>query len=166
MNNTLTNEQQRLINMYIQQYNVTNSHIDNLLDMLEDIRSNIFNILSANQPRGTRPIRPTRTSRQNNIYYDYLTNKSRFLNLERSLLETYKNNKIINKIKRVKQTQFCVALSTDQTRWKKADRYMLGSNALLIKYQKEYYRALKNKYGLIVGSILRSIFYFKKYFNR
>ena len=71
MNNTLTNEQQRLINMYIQQYNVTNSHIDNLLDMLEDIRSNIFNILSANQPRGTRPIRPTRTSRQNNIYYDY-----------------------------------------------------------------------------------------------
>jgi len=97
--------------------------------------------------------------------YDYLTNKSRFLNLERSLLETYKNNKIIDKIKRVKQTQFCVALSTDQTRWKKADRYMLGSNTLLIKYQKEYYRALRNKYGLIIGLILRSIFYFKKYFN-
>ena len=97
--------------------------------------------------------------------YNYLTNNSRFLNLERSLLETYKNNKIIDKIKRVKQTQFCVALSTDQTRWKKADRYMFGSNTLLIKYQKEYYRALRNKYGLIIGLILRSIFYFKKYFN-
>jgi len=35
---------------------------------------------------------------------------------------------------------------------------------LLVKYQKEYYRALKNKYGLIVGLILRFIFYLKKYF--
>ena len=98
--------------------------------------------------------------------YNYLTNNSRLLNLERSLLETYKNNKIIDKIRRVKQIQFCVALSKDQTRWKKAERYMLGSNTLLIKYQKEYYRALRNKYGLIIGLILRSIFSFKKYFNR
>jgi hypothetical protein len=71
MNNTLTNEQQRLINIYIQQYNLTNSHIEHLLDILDEIRSNIFNILSANQPRRMRTIRPTRTSRQNNIYYDY-----------------------------------------------------------------------------------------------
>ena len=64
------------------------------------------------------------------------------------LLETYKNNNIIHKIKRVKQVQFCVALNIDQTRWKKASNYMIGSNTLLIKYQKEYYRALRNKYGL------------------
>jgi hypothetical protein len=97
--------------------------------------------------------------------YNYLTNNIRLLNIERSLLETYKSNQIIDKIQRVKQTQFCVALSTDQTRWKKAERYMLGSNTLLVKYRKEYYRALRNKYGLIIGLIFRSIFFFKKYFN-
>jgi len=93
--------------------------------------------------------------------FNYLTSKTRLLNIERSLLETYKNNNIIEKIQRVKQVQFCVSLLEDKTRWKKAYRYMLGSKTLLVKYQKEYYRALRNKYGLIVGMILRSIFYLK-----
>lgn len=82
----LTPEQQRLINMYINQYNQTNTHIDMLLDMLDEIRGNIINVINIAQPRRTRINRHTRNSntninriinqmfndRQNNyIYYDY-----------------------------------------------------------------------------------------------
>ena len=42
----LTPEQQRLVNMYVNQYNQTNSHIDFLLDMLDEIRGNIINIIT------------------------------------------------------------------------------------------------------------------------
>ena len=38
----LTPEQQRLVNMYVNQYNQTNSHIDFLLDMLDEIRAEAF----------------------------------------------------------------------------------------------------------------------------
>jgi hypothetical protein len=86
MNNNLTNDQQRLINMYINQYNTTNSHIEHLLDMLDEIRSNIFNVITLSQPRRARINRHSRNSnthinriinqmfndRQNNyIHYDY-----------------------------------------------------------------------------------------------
>jgi hypothetical protein len=37
--------------MYINQYNQTNSHIDHLLDMLDEIRNNIQNVILSNQPR-------------------------------------------------------------------------------------------------------------------
>lgn len=82
----LTPEQQRLINMYINQYNQTNSHIDLLLDMLDEIRGNIINVINITQPRRTRINRHSRNSnaninrlinqlfneRQNNyIYYDF-----------------------------------------------------------------------------------------------
>ena len=39
---------------------------------------------------------------------------------------------------------------------------MFNSKSLLIKYQKEYYKALRNKYGILVGLILRFIFHFFK----
>ena len=39
-NHNLSYEQQRLINMYITQYNQTNEHIEQLLDMLDEIRNN------------------------------------------------------------------------------------------------------------------------------
>lgn len=81
-NRNLTPEQQRLINMYINQYNQTNSHIELLLDMLDEIRGNIINVINITQPRRTRINRHSRNSnaninrlineRQNNyIYYDF-----------------------------------------------------------------------------------------------
>lgn len=82
----LTPEQQRLINMYINQYNQTNTHIDLLLDMLDEIRGNIINVINNSQPRRTRINRHSRNSNLNinriinqffndtqnsNVYYDY-----------------------------------------------------------------------------------------------
>lgn len=93
--------------------------------------------------------------------FDYLINLKQLLNIERSLYEFFKKNGMINKIKRVKQVQFCVALSEDLTRWKKASHYMIGSNAIMIKYQKEYYRALRHKYGFLIGLVLRLIYKIK-----
>lgn len=62
INYNLTNDQQRLLNMYINQYNQTNSHIDRLLDMLDEIRGNIMNVISSTQPRRTRMTRHSRNS--------------------------------------------------------------------------------------------------------
>ena len=44
-NRNLTSEQQRLLTMYTNQYNQTNEHINILLDMLEETRGNIINII-------------------------------------------------------------------------------------------------------------------------
>lgn len=82
----LTPEQQRLITMYVNQYNQTNAHIDMLLDMLDEIRGNIVNVINSSQPRRTRINRHSRNAntninrlinqmfndRQNNyVHYDY-----------------------------------------------------------------------------------------------
>lgn len=88
----LTPDQQRLITTYINQYNQTNTHIHMLLDMLDEIRGNIINVVNAPQPRRTRINRANRqfntnnniglsrllsrliNDRQNydrNVYYDY-----------------------------------------------------------------------------------------------
>ncbi len=61
----LTPEQQRLINMYINQFNQTNNHIDILLDMLDEIRGNITNVINSTQPRRTRVNRHNRQSNTN-----------------------------------------------------------------------------------------------------
>jgi hypothetical protein len=55
-----------------------------------------------------------------------------------------------------------VTQNNDISRWSSARGYMFGSNSLQIKYQKEYYAALKNKYGLVIGLFLRLIFHFFK----
>ena len=54
MTHNLTNEQQQLITMYVNQYNQTNNHIDQLLDMLDVTRNNIMTVLSRGQSRRTR----------------------------------------------------------------------------------------------------------------
>ena len=92
--------------------------------------------------------------------YQYLIEKS--LNPERALYEFYQNNGIIKRIKFCKRVQFIVTQSSDKSRWSLARGYMFGNKNLQIKYKKEYYTALKNKYGLIVGLFLRFIFHFFK----
>jgi hypothetical protein len=53
-NFTFTREQERLINMYISQYNQTNAHIEQLLDMLDEIRLSIFNIANTSRRNTNR----------------------------------------------------------------------------------------------------------------
>jgi hypothetical protein len=73
----LTPEQQRLITTYINQYNQTNVHIDVLLDMLDDIRRNIINIINTTQSRRTRINRHTRQTNSNTSFNRLL---NQFLN--------------------------------------------------------------------------------------
>ena len=92
--------------------------------------------------------------------YEYLISKK--LNPERALLEFFKHNEIIKKTKFCKRVQFIVSKKNESKRWSYTKGYMFNSKILLIKYQKEYYRALRNKYGIIIGLILRIIFHFFK----
>ena len=69
---TLTSEQQRLLSMYINQYNQTKSHIEQLDDMLDEISGNIINVLNTN---------PSRRNRVNNRHSRNLdTNINRLVN--------------------------------------------------------------------------------------
>jgi hypothetical protein len=61
----LSSHQQRLINIYINQYNQTNTHIEQLLDILDEIKGNIINVVSLNQPRRIRMNRHNRNSNAN-----------------------------------------------------------------------------------------------------
>lgn len=63
--NNLTPDQQRLLTRYINQYNQTNMHIDLLLDMLDEIRGNIVNVINLGQTRRTRINRHSRRSNAN-----------------------------------------------------------------------------------------------------
>ena len=90
--------------------------------------------------------------------YKYLLTKN--LNPERALTEYYKNINIFEQIKFCKRVQFIVAKRNESKRWSYTKGYKFNSNTLLIKYQKEYYTALKNKYGLLLGLFLRIIFHF------
>ena len=69
-------ERQRLISMYITQYNQTNTHITRLLDTLDDIRNNINTLIGNNvhnmhnmnnMHRTNRSNRSYRQNRQNNF---------------------------------------------------------------------------------------------------
>lgn len=78
-------DQQRLISMYINQYNQTNTHIEILLDMLDEIKGNIITVLNMRHPRRTRLSRNNRNLnmnsntntninshlRNNTVSYDY-----------------------------------------------------------------------------------------------
>lgn len=105
----LNSEQQRLINMYINQYNQTNAHIDMLLDMLDEIRGNIFNVININQPRRTRINRHNRNVNaninriindhfsgryyNNNIFYDYNNPINPNIYNELNMNDTYRNRR-------------------------------------------------------------------------
>ena len=90
--------------------------------------------------------------------YQYLLSKK--LNPERALFEYYNYNQLIKKIKFCKRVQYIVSKKNESKRWSYTKGYMFKSNTLLIKYQKEYYKALRNKYGILIGLILRIIFHF------
>lgn len=92
--------------------------------------------------------------------YKYLITKK--LNPERALFEFFQHNQLIQKIKFCKRVQFIVSKKNESKRWSYTKGYMFNSDSLLIKYQKEYYTALRNKYGIFVGLILRIIFHFFK----
>ena len=57
-----TFDEHRLLTMYINQYNQTNTHIDSLLNMLDEIKANIINII---HPRRTLINRPHNNNRNN-----------------------------------------------------------------------------------------------------
>tara|TARA_B100000989_G_scaffold272823_1_gene230523 strand:- start:2686 stop:3540 length:855 start_codon:yes stop_codon:yes gene_type:complete len=96
--------------------------------------------------------------------YNYLISKK--LNPERALYEYYKDNGLIKNIRFCKRVQFIVALENESKRWSYTKGYMFNSRSLLIKYQKEYYTALRNKYGFFIGMFLRIIFHFFKKENK
>ena len=96
--------------------------------------------------------------------YQYFLSKK--LNPERALFEYYNYNKLIKKIKFCKRVQYIVSKKNESKRWSYTKGYMFNSNTLLIKYQKEYYKALRNKYGILIGLILRIIFHFFKKKNQ
>jgi len=70
--NYLTVDQQRLINMYVAQYNHTNNHIERLMDMLDDIRNNIQSVIIGNNY--SRPNRANRFNRNNRYSTNYSSN--------------------------------------------------------------------------------------------
>ena len=96
--------------------------------------------------------------------FDYLISKK--LNPERALYEYYKKNGLLEKIKFCKRVQFIVSRENESKRWSYTKGFKFNSKTLLIKYQREYYQALRNKYGLLVGLILRIIFHFFKKENK
>jgi hypothetical protein len=71
MSNLNSQERQRLISMYITQYNQTNLHITRLFNTLDDIRNNINNLIGNNMSRPTRQTRNTRPNRQNNVRHGF-----------------------------------------------------------------------------------------------
>ena len=77
-NLNLTPDQQRLVTMYINQYNQTNTHVELLLNMLDEISDNIINIItpprrySGNRRHINRNLHQNLNNLQNNfIRYDY-----------------------------------------------------------------------------------------------
>ena len=83
MSNLSSQERQRLITMYVTQYNQTNVHITHLFNTLDDIRNNINMLVGNNVNQSqARPVnqsqaRPVNQARQgtfvnqSRVYYDY-----------------------------------------------------------------------------------------------
>ena len=74
-------ERQRLISMYVTQYNQTNTHITRLLDTLDDIRNNINYLIGNNMNRNNQTnrssTRPNRNNRQYNLHHAINPNSGR-----------------------------------------------------------------------------------------
>jgi len=80
LNYNLSPDQRRLIDMYVTQYEQTNTHVERLLDMLDDIRTNIQNVIVSSQPRSSRFNRNYNSryaSPQLNRYINRLLNDNR-----------------------------------------------------------------------------------------
>ena len=89
---SLTVEQQRLINMYVSQYNQTNTHIDRLLESLDDIRNNIQSVLLGNYNYNYNYSRQNRANRFNRGNYRYTNNTNNYSSS--NYLNSYINNLI------------------------------------------------------------------------
>ena len=74
-------ERQRLISMYVTQYNQTNTHITRLLETLDDIRNNINYLIGNNMNRNNQTnrssTRPNRNNRQYNLHHAINPNSGR-----------------------------------------------------------------------------------------
>jgi hypothetical protein len=75
MSDLTPQERQRLLSIYVTQYNQTNIHITRLLDSLDDIRNNINILVGNNMNRTNQPNRTTRNNnRSNNRHQNANTN--------------------------------------------------------------------------------------------
>ena len=74
-------ERQRLVSVYVTQYNQTNAHISRLFNTLDDIRHNINNLIGNNMGRNNQTnrssVRPNRNNRQNHLNPFVNTNSER-----------------------------------------------------------------------------------------
>jgi hypothetical protein len=74
-------ERQRLVSMYVTQYNQTNAHITRLFNTLDDIRNNINNLIGNNMGRNNQAnrssVRPNRNNRQHHLNPFVNTNSGR-----------------------------------------------------------------------------------------
>ena len=68
-------DEQQLLTIYINQYNQINTHIDTLLNMLDEIKTNIINII---RPRRTLINRHTHTNRHNNNHRYHNNNRYQY----------------------------------------------------------------------------------------
>lgn len=68
MSRNLTLEEQRLMDIYIQLYNLTNNQIEQHLNILDNIRANMMDILASSSASHTRR---NRNRNHNTVYYDY-----------------------------------------------------------------------------------------------
>lgn len=114
----LSPDQRRLIEMYVRQYNHTNQYIEHLLDMLDDIRNNIQQVVVQGQQQQQQSFRHTRNNRNTNfsryindllntrnvssIYYDYnnpidrniYTNRNRNISTTNQFLNNFLNSTV------------------------------------------------------------------------
>jgi hypothetical protein len=99
-NTNLTRDQRELINMYITQYNQTNTHIDRLYDTLDDIRENIQSVINTRPNTRTRNTSSNRQTRPNNYSRNYILGDAEYQYLYNIPLNTrnrtYTNNRFLN----------------------------------------------------------------------
>jgi hypothetical protein len=99
----LTIEQQRLLSMYISQYEQTNTHIDLLFNMLDEIRQNIINITQSRRYNRNNRNNRNNTNNRNNrnlnsIFNPILNNRYNFFNNDdRTPFETYNSFNMRNR---------------------------------------------------------------------
>ena len=59
---TLTNEQQRILNIYVNQHNQTNTQVQYLLNIMDEIKENIIGVINENTLRRNRQVRRSNTA--------------------------------------------------------------------------------------------------------
>jgi hypothetical protein len=91
-----TFDEHRLLTMYINQYNQTNTHIDSLLNMLDEIKANIINIIHPRRTIINRHSNNNRFNRYNNRH----NNNNNNTNNNNNRHNSNNNNRYSNNINR------------------------------------------------------------------